>query len=505
MKSRDGAPKDSAIFRKSWAYWAAIHGYAGYPGENSVNKSIRPLEEIRQYMNPDSRVLEGFYIGLYNKMPPDALAQKVWGTCEHGTMHFFSWHRMYLYFFERVLREASGDPNFALPYWDYTSDDLAKARKPLELFTSPYLKQEDVVLLIEFIKSSWAQKDVKADVVIEALELNSFIEDGRPIANPLFEPRRTPGFGQLIQLDTDFTSIDSTLTTYKDFTQFQNTLEWGIHGYIHCLVGSNCEAPAMGMTAFAANDPLFFHHHANIDRMWSCWTRHHSEDMNLNDFLREQLTDKEYREYMNQGFHFVNEAGEPVEMTVSQLFGPNGRIDYVYDNENCFRVTPPPKPMSVAANLRRDEQTVALISVQKEIQKLHSRRTEVLLPFADDTARRALLAVARPQPNNVDDVSLATLRIKGVTVPSLMNPGSSVRILLENEALGRRERVGVIGFFALEHMPKEGFNLTYDVTRQLRDLFADGTAPEDLRVVFQAESHLRVGVWIGEIELEVRR
>ena len=41
-----------------------------------------------------------------------------WSTCDHG-FHFLSWHRMYLFFFERIVRAASGDPNFALPYWDY--------------------------------------------------------------------------------------------------------------------------------------------------------------------------------------------------------------------------------------------------------------------------------------------------------------------------------------------------------------------------------------------------
>src|SRR5947209_4941715 len=41
-----------------------------------------------------------------------------WSTCEHG-YYFLSWHRMYLYFFERIVRAASGDPSFALPYWDY--------------------------------------------------------------------------------------------------------------------------------------------------------------------------------------------------------------------------------------------------------------------------------------------------------------------------------------------------------------------------------------------------
>src|SRR5690242_8379115 len=40
--------------------------------------------------------------------------------CEHWTRFFFSWHRMYLYYFERIVRAASGDPAFALPYWGYS-------------------------------------------------------------------------------------------------------------------------------------------------------------------------------------------------------------------------------------------------------------------------------------------------------------------------------------------------------------------------------------------------
>ncbi|MGH7262080.1 MAG: tyrosinase family protein [Nitrospiraceae bacterium] len=42
--------------------------------------------------------------------------QTAWNTCQHGSYFFLSWHRMYLYYFERILREASRDPNFALPY-----------------------------------------------------------------------------------------------------------------------------------------------------------------------------------------------------------------------------------------------------------------------------------------------------------------------------------------------------------------------------------------------------
>jgi hypothetical protein len=46
------------------------------------------------------------------------------GIC--ASFFFLSWHRMYIYFFERILRAASGDPNLALPYWNY-SDPAQRA------------------------------------------------------------------------------------------------------------------------------------------------------------------------------------------------------------------------------------------------------------------------------------------------------------------------------------------------------------------------------------------
>ncbi|HMH34081.1 MAG TPA: tyrosinase family protein, partial [Puia sp.] len=30
----------------------------------------------------------------------------LWATCQHGSYYFLSWHRMYLYFFERIVRNA---------------------------------------------------------------------------------------------------------------------------------------------------------------------------------------------------------------------------------------------------------------------------------------------------------------------------------------------------------------------------------------------------------------
>ena len=40
--------------------------------------------------------------------------------CPHGNWYFLPWHRAYLAAFERICRQLSGKPDFALPYWDWT-------------------------------------------------------------------------------------------------------------------------------------------------------------------------------------------------------------------------------------------------------------------------------------------------------------------------------------------------------------------------------------------------
>jgi tyrosinase len=42
--------------------------------------------------------------------------------CPHGNWWFLPWHRGYVGWFERICRELSGDPDFALPYWDWTKE-----------------------------------------------------------------------------------------------------------------------------------------------------------------------------------------------------------------------------------------------------------------------------------------------------------------------------------------------------------------------------------------------
>jgi tyrosinase len=38
----------------------------------------------------------------------------------HGNWWFYVWHRGYVGYFEQTIRTLSGDPQFAMPYWDWT-------------------------------------------------------------------------------------------------------------------------------------------------------------------------------------------------------------------------------------------------------------------------------------------------------------------------------------------------------------------------------------------------
>src|SRR5690348_11989774 len=59
---------------------------------------------------------------------PSFTQNSLWGQCQHGHWWFFPWHRMYLYYFERILRKAIQEAgvalpvDFALPYWNYSDD-----------------------------------------------------------------------------------------------------------------------------------------------------------------------------------------------------------------------------------------------------------------------------------------------------------------------------------------------------------------------------------------------
>jgi len=137
--------------------------------------------------------------------------------CPHDIDYFLAWHRGYLYYFERQLRIVSGNNNLTLPYWNY----YRNPRIPAE-FTDPATGNP---LYVTRVNTN----------VYNALSLAPF---GSNVWN--FERERANAFEPLIE------------------SRPHN----GIHNIIGGSMGS-MESPT---------DPIFYLHHANIDRLWYAWS-----------------------------------------------------------------------------------------------------------------------------------------------------------------------------------------------------------------------------------------
>ena len=44
-------------------------------------------------------------------------------NCPHGNWWLLPWHSAYLVYFERIIRKLTGDATFAIPYWNWASNN----------------------------------------------------------------------------------------------------------------------------------------------------------------------------------------------------------------------------------------------------------------------------------------------------------------------------------------------------------------------------------------------
>lgn len=204
-----------------------------------------------------------------------AAGKPLWNTCTHSpspdAVFFLSWHRMYLYFFERILRAKSGDPNLTLPYWDYQTSAA---------IPSPYRTPANAT-------------------------------------NSLYHASRAASMNGGGSLPASIsTSINNALNNVNYMT-FQSALE-GPHGSVHGAIGG--AGGDMSAVNKAALDPVFWLHHTNIDRLWEAWLRKCGGRTNPTDAT-----------WLNKTYSFIDETGATVNMTGSQVVSTASSLGYRYD------------------------------------------------------------------------------------------------------------------------------------------------------------------------------
>ncbi|WP_429650434.1 tyrosinase family protein, partial [Skermanella aerolata] len=173
----------------------------------------------------------------------------------HNGPGFLPWHREYLLRFERALQSI--DPSVSLPYWDWTVDNLPAS----SLWDS------------SFMGGNGSGSD-------ERVTTGPFAHATGQWTLTVLDPGETDPFlkrslGGMGRLPTQ-TEVDSALVVPYDQApwhfqsgvgggSFRAGLEGGIHNPGHMWVGGSM------MAMSSPNDPVFWLHHCNIDRLWVDW------------------------------------------------------------------------------------------------------------------------------------------------------------------------------------------------------------------------------------------
>ena len=158
---------------------------------------------------------------------------------------FLPWHRAYLTFFDNAARDQNADA--ILPWWDWTSE------------TS------------------------HADGLPAAYSAGGSALQSGPLPPISGDPGRQTTRNPSDPADLPTAQEVEDVLALTDFRDFSNQLQ-DIHDRIHGWVGGD-----MGSIATSAFDPVFWAHHAMIDRLWYLWQLRHGVNNIPADYLDKAL------------------------------------------------------------------------------------------------------------------------------------------------------------------------------------------------------------------------
>jgi tyrosinase len=290
----------------SWRFQAGVHGYD--PATDPLVKS--------------------------GAIPSNAVQDKFWKKCQHGSWYFLPWHRMYLGFFEEIVRAAvvtlGGPTDWTLPYWNYSDSSNANARTLPPCFRQPTLPDGSPNPL--FV--------LQGVTILRAPGINSGDPSVIPDSDVDLSGCLTESF---FSPDTDVTSGDlgfgGPAAGFNHPGQVFGThsVESIPHNAIHVDVGGEWVQGGVTVDGWmmnpdtAALDPIFWLHHANIDRLWSVWNRISSS--NTDPAGSVNVGGQPISWPTSVPFSFHDGTGNVVTMTPSQVLDTK-TTSFSYDYED---------------------------------------------------------------------------------------------------------------------------------------------------------------------------
>lgn len=251
------------------------------------------------------------FVAWHLSLYPCAIGQQM--VHAHGGPMFLPWHRLFLLRFEDALREVSGKP-ITVPYWDWADPTSTASVFAADLMGGDGDPDEDFAVTTgPFRKGKWALR-VQPVGMAWASSATAYItrrfgsfapmptlptrEDvafllGRPMYDVApFDAGSDPNLSFRNALEGFWRQVGAARVTTGSASMvcgpdgvMMATGGENTHNRVHGWVGGSIGTTPEGIKMFGTmllptspNDPVFFLHHANIDRLWARWQEVHGVD-----------------------------------------------------------------------------------------------------------------------------------------------------------------------------------------------------------------------------------
>lgn len=361
-------------------------------------------------------------------------AREFWDQCQHNTWFFLPWHRMYLSWFEEIVAKTivdlGGPSDWALPFWDYSDTSNPHALTIPSAFTDPGNDTNGL-----WITGRRRHTLRKLDVSLKAaLRATSFSGSG---------VTALPGFG-------------GGETSFSNHGSQTGQLEAQPHGTVHNTING-----AMGNPYTAALDPVFWLHHANIDRLWQVW-------LNLGHRINPVKSS-----WLDFKFEFHDVDGHKVQMKCSEVVDTRNVLSgYTY--QDVPQAAPIPKHEFEVLKTSDFSMPLEIVAATNKKVNLSSAKTVVHLKLDPPPKKKASLAFMEKAPDKPQSTILHFENVTGKGVP----PTQDVYLNVPDDE-GNKESfyAGSISLFGLEasstpglHHSGSGQHYALDVTELMNKL-----------------------------------
>lgn len=387
----------------SWRYQGAIHGFG------------------RAQLQPGDPV------------PSDN--KHFWNECQHNSWFFLPWHRWYLYYFEQIVAatvvKLGGPEDWALPYWNYSKADEDSRKIPAAFIAETTPDGTPNPLLVERdAGNDGSRVGTPDDTNVDCLDETEYTGAPFPLG---------AGFG-------------GDKTKFSHSGDRNGALESAPHNLMHGAVGG-----AMGSFNTAGLDPLFWLHHANIDRLWAVWRAIDPAHLDPTD-----------PDWLEMSFEFKDANGRTVSRTNADVVDTNA-LGYEYEDLSDPRasmleaVAAPAPSRRPPVDRNRIAELVGATEQPVELGRAASATVQTTEPTGP--------AAAGLEEGVAEIGGRYIVTVENVTGSG---PAQNYSVYVNDNFAGRLPTFGVAeATESIEHAGS-GLSFTFDVTDIVRQLQAKG-------------------------------